>query len=135
MGVLQSSHETLRQAGIKPDQIRLVMNDTKITPNSGPAGGSRSQVMSGNACRLGAENLLAAMTAVPTLNSKLVTLLNDAEDSLGYPLVSRNKDGPSGPGTLLTEKGSRLLSAYDQFESQARENIEQLHDLYLRNIL
>lgn len=61
MGVLVSAHETLRKAGIKPEQIHLVMNDTKLTPNSGPAGGSRSQVMSGNACRLAAENLLAAM--------------------------------------------------------------------------
>lgn len=61
MGTLVSAHETLRQAGFKPEQIRLVMNDTKITPNSGPAGGSRSQVMTGNACRLAAENLLAAM--------------------------------------------------------------------------
>ena len=61
MGTLVSAHETLRQAGIKPEQIHLVMNDTKITPNSGPAGGSRSQVMTGNACRLAAENLLAAM--------------------------------------------------------------------------
>ena len=61
MGTLMSAHETLRQAGIKPEQIKLVMNDTKLAPNSGPAGGSRSQVMSGNACRLAAENLLAAM--------------------------------------------------------------------------
>ncbi len=61
MGVLVSAHETLRQAGITPDMIHLVMNDTKLTPNAGPAGGSRSQVMSGNACRLAAENLLAAM--------------------------------------------------------------------------
>lgn len=61
MGVLMSAHETLRQTGIKPEQIKLVMNDTKYTPNSGPAGGSRSQVMSGNACRLAAENLVAAM--------------------------------------------------------------------------
>ena len=61
MGTLMSAHETLRHAGIRPDQIKLVMNDTKLAPNSGPAGGSRSQVMSGNACRLAAENLLAAM--------------------------------------------------------------------------
>lgn len=61
MGALVSSHETLREAGFKPEQIRLVMNDTKITPNSGPAGGSRSQVMTGNACRLACENLIAAM--------------------------------------------------------------------------
>lgn len=61
MGTLVSAHETLRQAGITPEQIHLVMNDTKVTPNSGPAGGSRSQVMTGNACRLAAENLLAVM--------------------------------------------------------------------------
>lgn len=61
MGAVVSSHETLREAGFTPDQIHLVMNDTKITPNSGPAGGSRSQVMTGNACRLACENLLAAM--------------------------------------------------------------------------
>lgn len=61
MGTLVSAHETLRQAGLTPEQIHLVMNDTKVTPNSGPAGGSRSQVMTGNACRLAAENLLAAM--------------------------------------------------------------------------
>jgi len=61
MGTLVSAHETLRQAGITPEQVKLVMNDTKLAPNSGPAGGSRSQVMSGNACRLAAENLLAAM--------------------------------------------------------------------------
>lgn len=61
MGTLVSAHETLRQARITPEQIHLVMNDTKVTPNSGPAGGSRSQVMTGNACRLAAENLLAAM--------------------------------------------------------------------------
>ena len=61
MGMLVSAHETLRQAGIRPQDIRLVMGDTKLTPNSGPAGGSRSQVMVGNACRLAAENLLAAM--------------------------------------------------------------------------
>jgi len=61
MGVLVSAHETLRQIGIKPEQIKLVMNDTKLAPNSGPAGGSRSQVMTGNACRLACENLIAAM--------------------------------------------------------------------------
>ena len=34
-------------SGIRPEQIKLVMNDTKTCPNAGPAGGSRSQVMSG----------------------------------------------------------------------------------------
>ena len=41
--------------------IHLEMNDTKLTPNSGPAGGSRSTVMTGSATKVACENLLKAM--------------------------------------------------------------------------
>ena len=61
IGTLTHAHETLRQAGITPDQIKLVMNDTGKTPNSGPAGGSRSNVMTGNAVRVACEMLINAM--------------------------------------------------------------------------
>jgi aldehyde oxidoreductase len=61
MGALGTCHEALRPLGIAPDKIKLVMNDTAITPNSGPAGGSRSQVMTGNAIKNGCEMLLNAM--------------------------------------------------------------------------
>lgn len=61
MGTLTFAHETLRPLGIKPEQIKLVMNNMKLTPNSGPAGGSRSNVMVGNAIKVGCENLMAAM--------------------------------------------------------------------------
>ena len=37
------------------------MNDTARTPNSGPSGGSRSQVMIGNAIKNGCEQLVDAM--------------------------------------------------------------------------
>ena len=37
------------------------MNDTALVPNSGPSGGSRSQVMTGNAIKNGCEKLLEAM--------------------------------------------------------------------------
>lgn len=62
-------------------------------------------------------------------------LLNSAEDSLGYPLILRNKGGPSGSGSLLTEKGSALLTASEQFESAARENLEKLYHMYFENLL
>ena len=62
-------------------------------------------------------------------------LLNVAEDALGYPLVSRNKGGPSGCGSLLTEKGQSLLTACDQFETAARENLECLCNQFLESIL
>ena len=62
-------------------------------------------------------------------------LLNSAEDSLGYPLILRNKGGPSGSGSLLTEKGSALLAGSEQFESSARENLEKLYYTYFENLL
>ncbi len=61
IGALGTCHEALRPLGISPDKIRLVMNDTGCVPNSGPSGGSRQQVMTGNAIKNGCEMLLNAM--------------------------------------------------------------------------
>ncbi|MEJ8553025.1 molybdopterin-dependent aldehyde oxidoreductase [Tepidibacter sp. Z1-5] len=61
MGTLAIAHESLKPLGIKPDDIKLVMNDMNLTPNSGPAGGSRSNVLTGNATKVACENLLKAM--------------------------------------------------------------------------
>ena len=61
MGTLGTAHEALRPLNIAPDQIRLVMNDTSKVPNSGPAGGSRSQVMTGQATKAACDNLVTAM--------------------------------------------------------------------------
>lgn len=62
-------------------------------------------------------------------------LLNGAEEALGYPLILRNKGGPSGSGSLLTEKGQRLLTACDQFETAARENLETLYGKFLQSVI
>ncbi|WP_461211415.1 molybdopterin-dependent aldehyde oxidoreductase [Desulfocurvus sp. DL9XJH121] len=61
MGSLGTAHEALLPLNIKPEQINLVMNDTSLAPNAGPAGGSRSQVMTGQATKNGCEQLVAAM--------------------------------------------------------------------------
>lgn len=61
MGALGTAHQALLPLGIAPEQITLVMNDTAKTPNSGPAGGSRSQVMAGNAIKVACENLVEAV--------------------------------------------------------------------------
>ncbi|MCF8035180.1 MAG: molybdopterin-dependent oxidoreductase [Desulfarculaceae bacterium] len=61
MGALGTAHEALRPLGIAPDDIRLVMNDTALAPNSGPSGGSRQQVMTGMAIKVGCELLVEAM--------------------------------------------------------------------------
>ncbi len=62
MGTLTTAHEALRPLGLTPDQIKLVMNDTSKCPNSGPAGGSRSQVMVGQAIKVSCEELIKSMT-------------------------------------------------------------------------
>ncbi len=61
MGLLATSHEALRPMGIKPDQIKLVMNDMALAPAGGPAGGSRSQLVIGNAVVNGCEQLVNAL--------------------------------------------------------------------------
>ncbi|HAS88959.1 MAG TPA: aldehyde oxidoreductase [Desulfovibrio sp.] len=61
IGCLGTAHETLRPLGLKPEQIHLVMNDTRNCPNGGPAGGSRSQVVIGNAIIAACRSLMDAM--------------------------------------------------------------------------
>jgi len=62
MGMLGTAHEALRPLGLTPDKINLIMNDTGKMPNAGPSGGSRSQVVIGNAIKNGCEQLIGAMT-------------------------------------------------------------------------
>ncbi|CCK82089.1 molybdopterin-dependent aldehyde oxidoreductase [Desulfobacula toluolica] len=61
IGALGTAHEALRELGLKPEQIKLVMNDTALAPNAGAASGSSSQVVKGNAILNGCEILLDAM--------------------------------------------------------------------------
>ncbi|HWQ80310.1 MAG TPA: molybdopterin cofactor-binding domain-containing protein [Anaerovoracaceae bacterium] len=61
VGTLVHTHEALRPLGLRPDQIKLVMNDTALCPNTGLAAGSRSHFMCGRATLDGAEKLLDAM--------------------------------------------------------------------------
>ncbi len=61
MGTLGTAHRALRPLGLTPEQIRMVLNDTALAPNSGPSGGSRQQVMTGQAIRVGCETLVESM--------------------------------------------------------------------------
>lgn len=61
MGTLATAHESLRPLGIAPDKIRLVLNDTSVCPNGGPAGGSRSQLAVGQGIKVSCELLLDGM--------------------------------------------------------------------------
>ncbi len=61
IGTLTHTYEALHPLGIRVDQIRLVQNDTAITPNTGPAAGSRSHYMVGKATINAANQLIKAM--------------------------------------------------------------------------
>lgn len=60
-GALGTAHQALLPLKIAPDKIKLIMNDTALTPNSGPAGGSRSQTVTGQAVKVACEMLINAM--------------------------------------------------------------------------
>lgn len=61
-------------------------------------------------------------------------LLNSAEEQLGYPIVRRNQGGRSGSGSVLTEKGQRLLEAFDAFEAEIGLRSKELFTEYFKDL-
>ncbi len=61
VGAFVETHEALRPLGLRPDQIRLVMGDTKVCPNTGASAGSSNHYMHGKACIDAANKLMNAM--------------------------------------------------------------------------
>ncbi|MDR1945642.1 MAG: molybdopterin-dependent oxidoreductase [Desulfovibrio sp.] len=58
IGAVTTAHEALRPMRVAPELLRFTWPDTDLRPNSGPAGGSRSQVMTGSAVRVACQNFL-----------------------------------------------------------------------------
>ncbi len=61
IGTLVHTHRCLRELGIRPDQIRLVQNDTGTCPDTGSASASRSHHVAGWATKYAADKLIEAM--------------------------------------------------------------------------
>lgn len=61
MGALATMCKSLEEMNIRPDQIKLVLNDMAKCPNSGPAAGSRSTPIVGNAIYEACDKLKKAM--------------------------------------------------------------------------
>ncbi len=61
IGTLTHTVKALEPLGIKPDQVRLVMNDSKTCPDTNLAAASRSHYMAGNATLDAAKQLMDAM--------------------------------------------------------------------------
>ena len=61
IGSLMLALEALKPLGLKPEQIHQVQNDTKLCPDSGMSGASRTHFMSGHASIVAANKLMDAM--------------------------------------------------------------------------
>jgi aldehyde oxidoreductase len=61
IGTLTHTVKGLAAMGVKPEQVRLVMNDSKTCPDTNLAAASRSHYMAGNATIDGANKLMEAM--------------------------------------------------------------------------
>lgn len=61
IGSLMLTLEALKPLGIRPDQVKLIQNDTKTCPDSGMSGASRTHFMSGKATIDAANKLMDAM--------------------------------------------------------------------------
>jgi aldehyde oxidoreductase len=61
IGTLAHTHRCLLSLGLRPDQIKLIQNDTGVCPDTGSASGSRSHHMAGKATIDAAEQLINAM--------------------------------------------------------------------------
>lgn len=62
-------------------------------------------------------------------------MINHVEEEQGFPLVMRNRGGASGTGTVLTEKGKRLMDAYDQFAARMKKEADLLYNGYFRDFI
>ncbi|NLB29200.1 MAG: molybdopterin-dependent oxidoreductase, partial [Clostridiales bacterium] len=61
IGAMTHTLKALEPLGIKPEQVKLIMNDNAICPNTGISAASRSHYMAGNATQDAADKLLGAM--------------------------------------------------------------------------
>lgn len=61
IGTLTVTHEALKPLGLRPDQIKLLLNDSHCCPDSGISAGSRQHYMTGNAIINAAKQLMDAM--------------------------------------------------------------------------
>ena len=58
--------------------------------------------------------------------SKGWKIVNQMENDLGYLLIERFPGGVSGGGSMLTNKGKKLLSAYQIYQGVMRKTAETL---------
>ena len=64
--------------------------------------------------------------------SKGWSVIRDAEEELGYPIVERRQGGKAGGEARLTEKGRKLITRFEQYEKEVIRLAQQLYDQMLK---
>lgn len=73
-------------------------------------------------------SLRAAAISMEMAYTKALTIIRNAENALGYPLVIRTTGGKSGGGSQLTEEGKEWLERYEAYRDAC---IQANSSLYL----
>ena len=66
-------------------------------------------------------SLRAAAASMEMAYSKAWTILKNAENCLGFPLLSSSRGGKNGGGAALTQEAVKLLDAYDRYSAALRD--------------
>ena len=73
-------------------------------------------------------SLRAAALSMEMAYTKALTIIKNAEQALGFPLLIRSTGGKSGGGSKLTDEGKEWLERYEAY----RDACQQVnHKLYL----
>ena len=74
-------------------------------------------------------SLRGAALAMEMAYTKALTIIKNAENALGFPLVIRVTGGKSGGGSVLTSEGKRWLRQYERYRDDC---LKANQDLYRR---
>ena len=109
--------ETKGMGKLWPDvRIQIAKGDTVLTPET-------AQYLEMIDHTGSIQNACSCMHMSYTKGWKLI---NRIEAELGFPVVERSQGGANGGGSALTEKGRRLLGAYQKFRSAVRSDSDKL---------
>jgi aldehyde oxidoreductase len=97
MGAVGTAHQSLKPMKVAPERLKFTWADTR-NPVSGPAGGSRSQVMTGGAIRVACENMLEGL-------SKPGGGYYDYQEAVKAGKPTKYEGTYSVPGVALDENG------------------------------
>ena len=72
-------------------------------------------------------SLRAAALAMEMAYTKALTIIKNAEQALGFPLLIRSTGGKSGGGSKLTDEGKEWLERYEAYRDACLQANDKLY--------